>query len=284
MEFTGERFMPEVTGRIEIEHLHRYFMAKEYAKDKIALDIASGEGYGTAMLAEIANYVYGVDISAEAVAYAREKYSKIKNVEFLEGNCAAIPLPDDSVDFVCSFETIEHHDHHCEMMQEVVRVLKPDGVFMISSPDKFVYSDSVKYKNPFHVKELYKHEFETLIRSYFDNVVFHCQKVLYGSIVGGLSEDTFLHFQMEDGQRIKSQLAGAPYLLALASKSELPLPCSGVLETSISNSDEVEQWGKQVELLNDRIAALDKELDRSRRGPFRRLLRSLKKRMKILGI
>ena len=85
MEFTGERFMPEVTGRIEIEHLHRYFIAKEYAKDKIVLDIASGEGYGTAMLAEIANYVYGVDISAEAVAYAREKYSKIKNVEFWRG-------------------------------------------------------------------------------------------------------------------------------------------------------------------------------------------------------
>ena len=167
------------------------------------------------------------------------------------------------------------------MMQEVVRVLKPDGVFMISSPDKFVYSDSVNYKNPFHVKELYKHEFETLIRSYFDNVVFHCQKVLYGSIVGGLSKDTFLHFQMEDGQRIQSQLAAAPYLLALASKSELPPSCSGVLETSVVNTEEVEQFRKHVELLNGRIAVLDNELARYRQGPFRRLFRSLKKRIKI---
>jgi hypothetical protein len=170
------------------------------------------------------------------------------------------------------------------MMQEVVRVLKPDGVFMISSPDRFVYSDSVNYKNPFHVKELYKHEFEALIRTYFDNVVFNSQKVFFGSIVGGLSGGNFLHYNMKDGQCIRSQLDGAPYLLAFASNTELPVPCFGILETSIENAEQVVQLREHVMLLNEKIAGLDKELVRSRRGPFRRLLRSLKKRMKILGI
>lgn len=284
MEFTGERFVPEVSGQIELEHLHRYFLAKEYAKDKIVLDIASGEGYGTVMLAEIAEYAYGVDISAEAVTHSRQKYADLNNIEFLEGSCASIPLPDASVDFICSFETIEHHDQHREMMQEVVRVLKPDGVFMISSPDKYVYSESVNYKNPFHVKELYRHEFEALIRTYFDNVVFHSQKVFYGSIVGGLSEDTFLHFRMEDGQCIRSQLDGAPYLLALASNSGLPVPCSGMLETSIENAEQVVQLRKHVMLLNDKMMLLNDKIARlhdkinKSRGPIRRFFRYLKKK------
>ena len=51
MEFTGERFVPEVHGNIELEHLHRYLQACEFANGKIVLDIASDEGYGSAMLA-----------------------------------------------------------------------------------------------------------------------------------------------------------------------------------------------------------------------------------------
>ena len=54
--------------------------------------------------------------------------------------CDAIPLPDQSVDLVVSFETIEHHDKHEEMMLEIKRVLRPDGVVIISSPDKQTYS------------------------------------------------------------------------------------------------------------------------------------------------
>ena len=49
MEYTGERFMPELTGEIKHEHLHRYALAQEFVKDKAVLDIACGEGYGSAL-------------------------------------------------------------------------------------------------------------------------------------------------------------------------------------------------------------------------------------------
>ena len=68
MEFTGERFVPQCQGEIAAEHYHRYFFASGFVAGKRVLDIASGEGYGTHILAQSAAHVTGVDISPEAVA------------------------------------------------------------------------------------------------------------------------------------------------------------------------------------------------------------------------
>ncbi|EQD40061.1 Methyltransferase type 11, partial [mine drainage metagenome] len=102
MEFTGERFVPEVHGDIELEHLHRYLLACKAVAGKTVLDIASGEGYGSAILARTAHEVIGVDISKEAISHAQAKY-KAKNIKFRVGSCLAIPLKDTSVDVVVSF-------------------------------------------------------------------------------------------------------------------------------------------------------------------------------------
>ena len=98
---TGERFMPELEGEIAVEHLHRYLFAREFVCGKDVLDIASGEGYGSALLAKLARNVIGVDISREAVIFAQEQYKK-DNLEFMVGQCSDIPLPDNCVDIVVS--------------------------------------------------------------------------------------------------------------------------------------------------------------------------------------
>src|SRR5450830_515618 len=168
LTFTGERFVPEEQGNIELEHLHRYLQASEIAVGKDVLDIASGEGYGSAMMADVAAHVTGVDISDEAVVHANQRYQK-NNLQYLQGSCAAIPLPDHSVDLIVSFETIEHHEQHEEMMSEFKRVLRPGGLLLISNPDRYYYSDVPNYKNPYHVKELYENEFKGLLASHFKN-------------------------------------------------------------------------------------------------------------------
>ena len=50
LPWTGERYVPQITGEIQLEHIHRYILAQEYAKDKDVLDIACGEGFGSAIL------------------------------------------------------------------------------------------------------------------------------------------------------------------------------------------------------------------------------------------
>ena len=194
IDWTGERFLPEVGGQIGLEHIHRYLMVLNAAKGKKVLDIACGEGYGSALIAGVAKSVIGVDISEETVLHAKEKY-KQDNLQFTTGSCSAIPIEDNSVDLIVSFETIEHHNQHTEMLEEFLRVLTPDGVVIISSPDKHEYSDVPEYSNSFHIKELYSDEFRQLMESYFKNVSTFGQRVLYGSLI--ISEDSVSDFNFK---------------------------------------------------------------------------------------
>ena len=180
LAWTGERYLPVIGGPIGLEHLHRYLLAAELANGKVVVDIACGEGYGSAMLAVSAARVYGVDIASEAVDFARHKYAR-STLEFLLGSCTAIPLPDASVDLVVSFETLEHHAQHDEMMQEVRRILRPDGVLIISSPDKHEYTEVLGNANTYHLKELYREEFECLLQRHFSHTRLFGQRMVFGS-------------------------------------------------------------------------------------------------------
>ena len=189
MEFTGERFVPSEAGQIKYEHLHRYALCMPFVPGKVVLDLASGEGYGAALLSNVATSVTGVDISPEIVEHARHHYYR-QNLTFLVGSCEKVPLPDSSVDIVTSFETIEHHDKHEEMMQEIKRVLKPNGILIISSPNRLTYSDEADYSNPFHIRELYYDELSSLLGRYFKHLRVYGQRLATGSFVYSLREST----------------------------------------------------------------------------------------------
>lgn len=182
----GERFVPGLGGAIELEHIHRYAAAARLLKGKRVLDLACGEGYGSRILKFHAHSVTGIDISTSAIEHA-VKHHLCEGLSFLVGNGCNIPIPDDSFDAIVSFETIEHHDQHEQMLDEFRRVLKNDGILIISSPDRATYSDIPGYQNPFHVKELYQHEFELLLRARFKNVVLYGQRVFCGSAIAPLN-------------------------------------------------------------------------------------------------
>ena len=173
--------MTDNRSHTQIEHLHRYAIACQFAHGHTVLDIACGEGYGSNLLASHAAFVYGVDVAAAAVAHAARKYTR-KNLRYLRGTATAIPLQDGAVDLVVSFETIEHLREHDEMMAEIRRVLRPNGTLIMSSPDKRYYSDLPGHANPFHLRELYHEEFQELIRRFFPHASFMLQRISYGSM------------------------------------------------------------------------------------------------------
>lgn len=162
LDWTGERLVTTVSDlHGVIEHLHRYALAVEICSNKIVVDIASGEGYGSVLISKVARKVYGVDIDEKSVLHAKNKYEKAGgNLNFLVGSTSNIPVADNSVDVLISFETIEHHDEHEAMMLEVKRVLKEDGLLLISSPEKFIYRERDP-DNPYHIKELTFKEFKS---------------------------------------------------------------------------------------------------------------------------
>ncbi len=177
--FTGERFVPGCAGEIAYEHWHRYAFARQFVSGKRVLDAACGEGYGSALLATTAQSVVGVDIDAPAVAHATERYGKGERVRFMAGSCTALPLDDASVDAVVSFETIEHLDasDQPKMLAEFARVLNRDGLLVISSPNKYLYSDARSYVNEFHRHELYRDGLATLLAPHFPEQSWYHQRV-----------------------------------------------------------------------------------------------------------
>jgi SAM-dependent methyltransferase len=183
MQFTGERFIPTVDGVMKYEHFHRYALCLPFVEGKTVLDIASGEGYGSAYLATRAKSVIGVDVDKVTVAHSRQKYDSVSNLRFSTGSADSMPIETSSIDVVTSFETIEHHDRHKEMFEEIKRVLRPDGLLIISSPNRVTYSEQRHYKNEFHVKELDCDEFVALISAHFKYQAVFGQRFVLGSFV-----------------------------------------------------------------------------------------------------
>ena len=188
LAFTGERYIPNNDSysysENSMQHIQRYLVAKELCRNKKVLDIACGEGYGSDILSQTASSVYGVDISEEAVLHAQNKYQK-DNLSFRTGSVAEISFDDESFDVVISFETIEHVSEELQIkfLDEIKRVLKKDGLLMMSSPDKMYYSDMTDFKNIYHVKELYEEEFYALLKKYFNNINMYYQGMLASSYI-----------------------------------------------------------------------------------------------------
>ncbi|MDB5305643.1 MAG: Lipopolysaccharide biosynthesis protein, partial [Phycisphaerales bacterium] len=237
MKFTGERYIPSLSPEISYEHWHRYVFTAELAAGKSVLDIASGEGYGSHFIARVAERVVGIDLDPEAVAHAARQYAR-PNLEFRAGSVDAIPIEGRGVfDMVVSFETIEHvgEEAQSRFCEEVVRLLKPNGILLVSTPDKAAYSDAPKYHNEFHRREFYKGEFVELLSRFFPSVRLFGQKVYAGSHVWRLegTQSPLGEYQLahsEDRFRpATADLKQPLYLLAVCSNAAGDAPGDSVL-------------------------------------------------------
>jgi 2-polyprenyl-3-methyl-5-hydroxy-6-metoxy-1,4-benzoquinol methylase len=164
LENTGERMIPAQSDVITFwEHVHRYKFSASFVPGKDVLDIACGEGYGSAALLKAgAKSVIGVDISADSCAHAREKYQ----IDARVGDAAELDLPAHSRDVIVSFETIEHVPEPEKFLTECQRILRPDGLLIISTPNSKVYNEKSP-NNPYHCSEMSEAVFTETLSRYF---------------------------------------------------------------------------------------------------------------------
>jgi SAM-dependent methyltransferase len=171
-----ERIVPdEVESGVVALHLKRYDFALPYCRAKVVLDAGCGVGYGSALLAEAATRVVGVDVSDAAIDYARERYAAA-NLEFETMDVMALALEDGSFDVVCAFETIEHVEDRDAFLREIARVLRLEGVLLVSTPRADETTEQPD--NPFHHVELSRADFERLLGRHFQSIELYGQRRL----------------------------------------------------------------------------------------------------------
>jgi len=187
IEWTGERCVPWTQdAAIVYEHFHRYLWAAAQVSGGRVLDVGSGEGFGAAILAGGAAEVTGIDVDERAVEHAAANYTAA-NVRFEAASALDLSrFADGSFDAVVAFEMIEHVSDHERLMGELTRVLSDDGLLLVSTPDKDLYSDAAGQVNTFHEHELTRAEFEQLLGERFAHVAMWGQRTITGSLLSRL--------------------------------------------------------------------------------------------------
>jgi SAM-dependent methyltransferase len=183
LELTGERTLPDLPE--ENYWFQRHLVVYEWIAQRVAghrvIDMACGEGYGTAVLARTATHVTGVDANPEAFAHADAKYGgpKITIVRDLIEQYR----PQQKVDAIVFLQTIEHVQDPAAVLRHFAALLNPGGLIFVSTPNLLTLAPpgAEKSDNPWHVKEYRPHEFRELCQEVFTDVeihgVFHARKL-----------------------------------------------------------------------------------------------------------
>ncbi len=219
------------------EHLARYRWAAQLVSGRKVLDAGCGTGYGSeALLAGDASRLVAVDLSSEAVDETARRLGDRASVH--RADVRELPFSDASFDVVVSFEVIEHIAEPDRALREFARVLRPDGVLAISSPNRDRYLPG----NPHHRHEYTPAELGSALRAHFEHVTLVPQQAYIASVIdaAGLPDNPaseVIADNADDG-------AGT-YMLALAGTRPTSLPAPWAV---LADQFEVRWWSEQVDL------------------------------------
>ena len=181
LALTGERTLPDVPA--ENYWYRRHLVVYRWIAERCAgldvVDLACGEGYGTATLAERAARAVGVDANPEAHEHARLRYTR-PGVRFARELIESFSEPCDAVVFL---QTIEHVQNPEEILAHVRGMLRPGGVAYVSTPNVLTLAPegAERSGNPWHVREYRAEEFRALCAGEFGSVelwgLFHARKL-----------------------------------------------------------------------------------------------------------
>lgn len=212
-------------------HMQRYALAARLAQGKRVLDCPCGEGYGAAFVASAATHVTGVDIDATTILRCRERYATVGNSSFDIGDFASLPYDDASFDVVLCFEGIEHVDSakQTALLGEIGRVLRADGLLLISTPDRAV-GEQRGYANPFHVAEMTLGELQGRLRRQFGAVDLYGQEINMATALWhlgaqrrpGVAGDWVDQVALDDGRHLRAQEGNQSFYYGLAICSNRP--------------------------------------------------------------
>jgi SAM-dependent methyltransferase len=178
LELTGERTLPDVPEENYWyrRHLAVYEWIAEQVRGLRVADLASGEGYGSSVLARTASDVIGVDANPDAYEHARLRYPR-PNLRFERGLVEEFREPRDAIVFL---QTIEHIHEPGRLLGTIAETAP---VAYISTPNRLTLAPAgaEKSDNPWHLREYTAAEYRALLEPSFAEVrllgLFHARKL-----------------------------------------------------------------------------------------------------------
>lgn len=158
MVITGERTVPGIWHENYWFRRHEvvYEALRDVVRARTVLEAGCGEGYGADLLSRDAAMLAALDYDAYATGHVRTAYP---HVPVVRGNLVALPYADASFDVVVSLQTIEHLWDQDAFVAECVRVLRPGGTLVVSTPNTLTFPPG----NIYHPKELEPAELRDLV-------------------------------------------------------------------------------------------------------------------------
>ena len=265
VDLSGERYDPRYPhmNSVAVEHRARYQLAASLAAGRRVVDVGCGMGYGAATMAGAgAVVVEAIDASGPAIEIARRDHGA--GVRYTIGDVRRLPYEDSSFDLAVCFEVIEHIVEHAELLDELRRVLAPDGLLLISTPNRgHYYAD-----NPWHLRELTTDELAGALVERFANVRVLGQQLHLATLLG----DAAVHSRAGPTSTFDAgvlMLSGSPpgeeiYALALASDADLPsvrpLVAIGDPRDELADAA-IESWSERALVAEAEVAMLRTRLD-----------------------
>lgn len=204
---TAERVSRDASDNFVFQRsLLAYHAAAERIGGRV-LEIGTGAGYGVEVIAPNADRFVTLDKHLP-----REPIPGMKRAEFRQATVPPLPFGPESFDHVISFQVIEHIRRDAEFVEEVRRVLRPGGTFIVTTPN----APMSLTRNPWHVREYTALQLRQLLAARFSRIeaygVFGNEKVMAYYERNRCSVERIMRFDLLDLQhRLPRWMLQLPY-------------------------------------------------------------------------
>jgi len=140
------------------------------------LEIGCGEGYGITELAPKAEQYFAVDKYNTPIS---EELKEKNNIIFKQMEVPPLKgIDNNSIDFVVTFQVIEHINNDELFISEIYRVLKPGGKLILTTPNQLMSLT----RNPWHFREYTPNQIQEILQTSFQDIdikgVFGLEKAM----------------------------------------------------------------------------------------------------------
>jgi SAM-dependent methyltransferase len=174
-------------------HVAAYRLAAPHLPEGRVLDLGCGVGHSFRELAP--RETVGVDLDAEALA-GQDRQTVVADMR-------ALPLPDRAFASVLSVHSIEHVPDAGRVLAEITRVLEPDGVCVLVTPNRLTFGRPDEIIDPYHFVEYSADELRDLCAPWFEEV----------EVLGLFGSPRFMELKAEQSARLDRVLGKDPLRL-----------------------------------------------------------------------